>query len=87
MTEHEIRQVHWCRMWMLAIAILHWIVFYLLTQTSSTAASGTGTRLRSSFASTLGIPGSVGRQSEVLAIGRQLQIWLPDTNPSSPGTP
>jgi hypothetical protein len=34
MTTEE-REVQMCRLWMLAIAILHWFVFYLLTQSSS----------------------------------------------------
>jgi thiosulfate reductase cytochrome b subunit len=46
-TAAEARQVHWCRMWLLAIAVLHWIVFYLMTQAAPEASSGTLTRARS----------------------------------------
>jgi hypothetical protein len=48
--EDEARLVHWCRMGLLAVGILHWIVFYLLTQSGPTEVSGTVTRARTRYA-------------------------------------
>ena len=44
----ETRLEHHCRMGLLAVAILHWIVFYLLTQSVAppTSESGNFTRAR-----------------------------------------
>jgi hypothetical protein len=36
--EQHKREEYLCRMWLLAIAILHWIVFGLLVYTTETAA-------------------------------------------------
>lgn len=38
----ELRLEHRCRMGLLAVGILHWIVFYLLTQSSPAPVAGSG---------------------------------------------
>ena len=38
----ELRLEHRCRMGLLAVGILHWIVFYLLTQSGPVPVSGSG---------------------------------------------
>jgi hypothetical protein len=38
----ELSLEHWCRMGLLAVAILHWIVFYLLTQSGPDPSPGSG---------------------------------------------
>ena len=50
--DEELRLEHRCRMGLLAVGILHWIVFYLLTQTGAPPVAGSGniTRARSFFA-------------------------------------
>lgn len=40
--DEELRLEHRCRMGLLAVGILHWIVFYLLTQTGAPPAAGSG---------------------------------------------
>ena len=40
--DEELRLEHRCRMGLLAVGVLHWIVFYLLTQSGPPPASGTG---------------------------------------------
>jgi hypothetical protein len=47
--DEEARLVHWCRMGLLAVGILHWMVFYLLTRTGPAEVSSTITRARSLF--------------------------------------
>jgi hypothetical protein len=48
--DEESRLEHRCRMGLLAVAILHWIVFYLMTQTAPPEVSGNVTRARRMFA-------------------------------------
>ena len=48
--DEELRLEHRCRMGLLAVGILHWIVFYLLTQTVPAEVSGNATRMRRMFA-------------------------------------
>jgi hypothetical protein len=55
--DDEARQVHWCRMGLLGVAVLHWVVFYLLTQTAPRAdASWNFTRMRSRYAHSTRFP-------------------------------
>jgi hypothetical protein len=48
--DEELRLEHRCRMGLLAVGILHWIVFYLLTQSGTPEVSGNVTRARRMFA-------------------------------------
>ena len=48
--DEELRLEHRCRMGLLAVAILHWIVFYLMTQAGPAEVSGHVTRARAGFA-------------------------------------
>ena len=50
--DEELHLEHRCRMGLLAVGILHWIVFYLLTQANALPVSGTGnaTRVRTFLA-------------------------------------
>ena len=44
--EVETRLQHHCRMGLLAVAVLHWIVFYLMTQSGAAPVSGSGNYTR-----------------------------------------
>ena len=44
--EAETRLQHRCRMGLLAVAVLHWIVFYLMTQSGAAPVSGSGNYTR-----------------------------------------
>ena len=64
--DEELCLEHRCRMGLLAVAILHWIVFYLMTQTAPAEVSGNATRARARFAQhavqTVDAPWSASRQ-------------------------
>jgi hypothetical protein len=64
--DEELRLEHRCRMGLLAVGILHWIVFYLLTQTVPPEVSGNVTRARRMYAQhavqAVDAPGSASRQ-------------------------
>ena len=55
--DDESRLLHWCRMGLLGVAILHWIVFYLLTQANPLESSGATPQRQSWYAAAHPRPG------------------------------